>query len=93
MLLRSSYDLYSSSCDRTFLADYALHAVEGFSVKKWHWQTGMGKHVFLSFFTVFVFCSQTYRRRVDVHVHRVYIENMYVSVLLLLHYNSTYHEQ
>ena len=47
-------------------------------MRKWHLQTGMGKHVFF-LCLAFFFCSlaEEARRCVDVHVHRVYIEDTY----------------
>ena len=75
-----------------------LHDVEGFNIQKWHLQTGMGKHVVFFYFFISCFLAEKARRSVDVHVHRVYIEDTYVrsinmyevSVLLLLYYNRQY---
>ena len=61
---------------------------------------GDGETRFFFLFITFFFCSlaEEARRCVDVHVHRVYIEDTYVrristyevSVLLLLYYNKQY---
>ena len=89
-LLRSSYGLYSCSCRRKRCMVSAYK--NGICKRGWG---NTFLFLFLTFFLFFCSLAEEARSCVDVHVHRVYIEDTYVrsismyevSVLLLLYYN------